>query len=76
MIHIGIDLHAPHFSMAVLNQDNGTMFEKTLLTSSQNLRAAIGAFSETKNVVFEVTCLLNGTSWYVNPTACAAMAGS
>ena len=57
MIYIGIDLHARHFSMAVLNQDDGIMFEETLPTSCQNLKAAIGAFSETKSVVFEESTL-------------------
>ena len=57
MIYIGIDLHARHFSMAVLNQDDSIMFEETLPTSSQNLQAAIGAFSPTKNVVFEESTL-------------------
>ena len=53
MIYIGIDLHARHFSMAVLNQDDSIIFEETLPTSSQNLKAAVGAFGETKTVVFE-----------------------
>ncbi len=56
MIYIGADLHTRHFSMAVLNQADGIIFEKTLPTSCQNLRAAIGAFSETNSVVFEETC--------------------
>ena len=54
MIYIGIDLHARHFSMAVLNQDDGIIFEETLPTSSQNLKAAVGAFAEGKRVVFEI----------------------
>jgi len=57
MIYIGIDLHARHFSMAVLNQDDNIVFEETLLTSCQNLKAAIGAFRETKSVVFEESTL-------------------
>jgi len=57
MIYIGIDLHARHFSMAVLNQDDNIIFEETLPTSCRNLRAAIGAFSETKSVVFEESTL-------------------
>jgi len=57
MIHIGIDLHARHFSMAVLDQDNRIIFEETLPTSCQNLKAAIGAFGETKTVVFEESTL-------------------
>ncbi len=57
MIYIGIDLHARHFSMVVLDQDNSIMFEETLPTSSQNLKAAVGAFGETKTVVFEESTL-------------------
>ncbi len=69
MIYIGVDLHTGHFSMAVLNQDDGIIFEETLPTSCQNLKAAIGAFSETKSVVFDVTCPISGTTCYVSPTA-------
>ncbi len=57
MIYIGIDLHARHFSMAVLNQDDSIMFEETRLTSCPNLKAAIGAFSETQSVVFKESTL-------------------
>ncbi len=57
MIYIGIDLHARHFSMAVLHQGGSIMFEETLPTSSQNLKAAMGAFSETQSVVFEESTL-------------------
>ena len=57
MIHIGIDLHARHFSMAVLDQDNRIVFEETLPTSSRNLKAAVSAFAEGKSVVFEESTL-------------------
>jgi len=57
MIYIGIDLHARHFTMAVLDQDNSIIFEETLPTSSRNLKAAVGAFTEGKSVVFEESTL-------------------
>jgi len=43
--------------MTVLDQDNSIIFEETLPTSSQNLKAAVGAFAEGKRVVFEESTL-------------------
>ena len=40
-----------------MDQDNSIVFEQTLATSCQNLKAAIGAFIETKSVVFEESTL-------------------
>ena len=59
MLHISIDLHARHFGMAVLNQDDSTIFEETLPTSYENLKWPAP---------------ICGTSCYVSPRASRAMA--
>ena len=69
MIYIGIDLHARHFSMAVLDHDDSIMFEQTLPTSSQNLKAVVGAFSETQCVVFEESTLAAWAYQVLQPCA-------
>jgi hypothetical protein len=53
MIYIGIDLHARQLRMSVLDQHNSTIFEQTLPTSCENLKAAVKAFGGRKLVVLE-----------------------
>ena len=57
MVCIGIDLHARQFRMSVLDQHNGTIFEQTLPTSCENLKAAVKAFAGRKRVVLEESTL-------------------
>lgn len=53
MRYIGLDLHAKHFSVCVLDRDSDAVFEQTLDTSAKNLRKAIGAVADPKCVVLE-----------------------
>jgi hypothetical protein len=57
MVYIGIDLHARQFSMSVLDQHNSSIFEQTLPTSCENLKAAVRAFAGRKRVVLEESTL-------------------
>jgi transposase len=56
MRYVGIDLHAQHFSIAVLEND-GFAFEATMPTSPENLRDAMDAIAGPKTVVFEESTL-------------------
>jgi len=56
MRYVGIDLHAQHFSIALLEQD-GFTFEATMPTSLENLRDAMDAIAGPKTVVFEESTL-------------------
>lgn len=56
MRYVGVDLHARHFSIAVL-EDDGFTFEATLPTSPENLRDAMDAIAGPKTIVFEESTL-------------------
>ena len=57
MVYIIIDLHARQFSISVMDEQRSTIFEQTLPTSCQNLKAAVRAFAGRASVVFEESAL-------------------
>lgn len=56
MRYVGIDLHAQHFSIALLEED-GFTFEATMPTSPENLKDTMDAIAGPKTVVFEESTL-------------------
>ena len=57
MVYIITDLHARQFNISVMDEQRSTIFEQTLPTSCQNLKAAVRAFAGRASVVFEESAL-------------------
>jgi len=57
MVYIITDLHARQFNISVMDEQRSTIFEQTLPTSCENLKAAVRAFAGRASVVFEESAL-------------------